>query len=557
MAQTLLATIFRRTQDTSVKDREERIRVGRLDIRPARHQVLVDGESVQLTPMELAILCLLARRPGIVFRRDQILEAVHHDASEVTQRAVNTRVQELRKKLGEAGSMIKAVRGLGYALEIPESNQVIDQSPRWLAAMGGLLAWLGLGCRGWASTKTGAAATVGVGVALVIGGGYATQRALTPAVGGSDIQLLATVEVPGDARDASGLNEILADGRPHDRLGGFGSGIAYTGAENRFVAVCDRGPSEYLVHALARAQVFDLTPTPLGEMTFSLQSTVVLRDEDGRGFTGNASDLPNVPSSPGQRFDGEGIAIAANGDWYVVDEYGPSIMRFGSDGRLTEPLSVPAAFAVAHPATMPEDEMRLNALGRVRDRGFCGVTLAPSADRQSTLWTMTSSPLIQDGGRDGQFLRLLGLDLGAGGSRQYVYALDDSRFMASDVLAVDEHRLLVLETERGGDRYVSQRRIYMVNVKSATDVTEMRSLPSEQLPPGVRVAEKQLFLDLLAGDGRLPDASVDVAFESMAWGPEMEDGSRRLVVGSDNGLRPGEPTWLLVFRVPDSALDIR
>ena len=90
------------------------IRVHDLVINPGRHEVLVDGEVVSLTFTEFGLLHYLARRPGWVFTRSQIVDAVRGDDYPVTDRSVDVQVVGLRKKLGQAGQYIETVRGVGY-----------------------------------------------------------------------------------------------------------------------------------------------------------------------------------------------------------------------------------------------------------------------------------------------------------------------------------------------------------------------------------------------------------------------------------------------------------
>lgn len=92
----------------------ETIQVQDLLIHPGRHEVLVDGQPVSLTHTEFQVLHLLARRPGWVFTRYQIVDAVHGDDYAVTERSVDVQIVGLRKKLGTAGKYINTVRGVGY-----------------------------------------------------------------------------------------------------------------------------------------------------------------------------------------------------------------------------------------------------------------------------------------------------------------------------------------------------------------------------------------------------------------------------------------------------------
>jgi two-component system phosphate regulon response regulator PhoB len=98
-------------------DREQAgrtVAVHNLVIRPRRHEVLVDGEPIELTATEYRVLLFLAKNPGWVFTRNQILDGVHGDNYAITERAVDVQIVGLRKKLGTAGKYIETVRGVGY-----------------------------------------------------------------------------------------------------------------------------------------------------------------------------------------------------------------------------------------------------------------------------------------------------------------------------------------------------------------------------------------------------------------------------------------------------------
>jgi two-component system phosphate regulon response regulator PhoB len=76
--------------------------------------VLFKKNSIILTNLEFQVLFFLANKPGWVFSRYQIVEGVRGDNYPVTDRAVDVLIVSLRKKLGEAGSYIETVRGVGY-----------------------------------------------------------------------------------------------------------------------------------------------------------------------------------------------------------------------------------------------------------------------------------------------------------------------------------------------------------------------------------------------------------------------------------------------------------
>jgi two-component system phosphate regulon response regulator PhoB len=105
--------VLRRKAAAPANDKEV-LAVHDLLIHPGRREVLVKGKPVPLTFTEFGILNLLARRPGWVFTRSQIVDAVKGDEYFVTDRAVDVQIVGLRKKLGNAAGVIETVRGVGY-----------------------------------------------------------------------------------------------------------------------------------------------------------------------------------------------------------------------------------------------------------------------------------------------------------------------------------------------------------------------------------------------------------------------------------------------------------
>lgn len=89
-----------------------------LTIDPAKHEVVVKGQKIQLTVTEFLILRLLAEKPGWVFSRKKILDALWKDEKDVFDRTVDVHIKNLRDKLGPAGKLVKNIRGVGYKLEI-------------------------------------------------------------------------------------------------------------------------------------------------------------------------------------------------------------------------------------------------------------------------------------------------------------------------------------------------------------------------------------------------------------------------------------------------------
>jgi two-component system alkaline phosphatase synthesis response regulator PhoP len=110
------AVLRRRPREAAVQKEEDNglVQIHDLVIDPGRHEVRVSGKVVHLTPTEFGILRLLAEKPGWVFSRQQIIDAVRGYDFLVTQRAIDVQVFSLRKKLGKAGGRVETVRGIGY-----------------------------------------------------------------------------------------------------------------------------------------------------------------------------------------------------------------------------------------------------------------------------------------------------------------------------------------------------------------------------------------------------------------------------------------------------------
>jgi DNA-binding response OmpR family regulator len=92
-----------------------RIRLGPLDIDPARRRVSIDGVDVHLTPTEFDLLVCLADAPGTVHTREQLLAEVWDWPDAAGTRTVDSHVKSLRSKLG--AGLVRTVHGVGYALE--------------------------------------------------------------------------------------------------------------------------------------------------------------------------------------------------------------------------------------------------------------------------------------------------------------------------------------------------------------------------------------------------------------------------------------------------------
>ena len=108
-----IRTVLRR-QAREDLDEQAPVTHHELIIDPARYEVRWRGGLIDLTATEFKLLHFLGRRPGWVFTRQQIVDAVRGEDYPVTERAVDVQIVGLRKKLGEAAEYVETVRGIGY-----------------------------------------------------------------------------------------------------------------------------------------------------------------------------------------------------------------------------------------------------------------------------------------------------------------------------------------------------------------------------------------------------------------------------------------------------------
>lgn len=107
------AVLRRKSPENKTTD-QEILRYSDLIIDPGKHQVLFEEDNINLTVSEFRLLYSLAKHPGWVFTRHQIVELLRGDDYPVTERSVDVQVVGLRKKLGHGGAFIETVRGVGY-----------------------------------------------------------------------------------------------------------------------------------------------------------------------------------------------------------------------------------------------------------------------------------------------------------------------------------------------------------------------------------------------------------------------------------------------------------
>ena len=111
-----IKALLRRSGSTPEEGNKD-YNVGKLYVSPSRHQVKVDGNEVSLTLKEFELLCFLLENDGMVLTRDKILARTWGYDFDGETRTVDVHVRTLRQKLGECGSLIETVRGVGYKID--------------------------------------------------------------------------------------------------------------------------------------------------------------------------------------------------------------------------------------------------------------------------------------------------------------------------------------------------------------------------------------------------------------------------------------------------------
>jgi hypothetical protein len=393
--------------------------------------------------------------------------------------------------------------------------------------------------------------TIGIGTAVVVAGA---------SLASADVELIGRATVSAQATDLSGLDSIIGSNTPHNRFGGWGSAIAWTGKGNRYIVASDRGPGDGSTAFRCRVHEIEIVP-PGGEggreVKVSIARTVMLTSSDGRPYWGNTGNYKRDDQAAGLRLDPEGVRVSRQGTLWVSEEYGPWIDEFSMDGLHLRRIAPPEKFRIAKPDGEAELELPPhNVSGRQPNRGFEGLAISPRGER---LYAVLQSPLIQDGALDGENertgrnIRVLEVTIATGATREFVYPLSSAAYGVSEILAFGETGLLVLERDGKAGEKARFRSVFAVELEGATDVSAVEALPAVDLPAEIRPLQKRRLVDFMDRKLRLSGAEMPEKIEGLAFGPDLPDGRRLLVVTSDNDLKEDVPShvWLLAIDAAD------
>ena len=109
-----IKAVLRRSEVTNKK---QELRKGPIYLNNIKHIVIVDGKEIELTLKEYELLLLLMNNIGIVFTREHLLASIWDSNFVGESRTIDVHVGTLRNKLGNCGSCIKTLRGVGYKME--------------------------------------------------------------------------------------------------------------------------------------------------------------------------------------------------------------------------------------------------------------------------------------------------------------------------------------------------------------------------------------------------------------------------------------------------------
>lgn len=275
--------------------------------------------------------------------------------------------------------------------------------------------------------------------------------------------------------------------------------------------------------------------------------------------------LPIGPDGP-QEMDSEGIAITRSGHMFISSEglpeltprIQPAIVEYTRRVDYVRTLAIPPKFL--QPAEGPLTR------GIRRNEGFEALTLAPD---EQHLYTASEASLAQDGEaatfERGTTARLLEFTLKGDtfvAGRELPYPLEPvpnagfaPRFMLNglvELLSLGGGEFLSMDRAYAEDAGAANRatviRIYRTSIDGATDISAIESLRGRD---GLVPVRKRLLLEVNRAKG-LP-AELDVPafdnFEGMCVGPTLADGSRTLLLVSDDNFSTRQRTWFLLFRI--------
>lgn len=336
--------------------------------------------------------------------------------------------------------------------------------------------------------------------------------------------------IPGGAGDTFGTS--VNDGRL-----GFFSDLYYDNVRGQWWGLSDRGPGGGTLSYDTRIQRFeiDINPATGRISNFSVVETVK--------FTNAGAPLNGIAPSPGNvlgnAFDPEGVVIhPRTGNFFISDEYGPSLYEFNRSGELVRQFATPANVIPRDAANVPNFASDAgNVAGKRTNRGFEGLAISPDG---KYVYAMLQSATLDEGGSSGTLNRIVKFDITTGlAVAQYAYQMEGSSQGRgiSALVALNGTQFLVLERNNrgigvGADLTPQNKKVFMIDIAGATDVSSIDLDSGAPFTPVTKNSSPvfDLGADTLVELGNL----VPEKWEGLAFGPRLGDNSFLFVTGTDN-----------------------
>jgi len=392
--------------------------------------------------------------------------------------------------------------------------------------------------------------------------------------------LVNTITVPGSATDLFEINGG-SSGANVNRLGGFGSDFFYDYRSGFYYGLADRGPGGGTLPYQTRVDKISLTVDPdsgaashfqvVETIPFYIPAGTTLNgvtytvDTPFNGLNSKLLSDGGNGSLLAESQDPEGFVIGANGNFFVSDEYGPSVYEFEPTGKFVRAFTPPTnVLPTLNGAPYYAADVS-STTGRQDNRGYEGLAISPDGTK---LFAVFQDPLQEEGsggsnpGRNSRNVRIVRYDIATGLSdAQYIYQLEsisdindripgtENDFSASaqgrnigisSLVAINNTELLVLERDNRGigvdpstNLPIGSKRVYKIDLTGATDVSNISLAGTNTLPASVTPVSKSLFLDI-AEALQTANQTVPEKIEGLALGPQLADGSFSLILATDN-----------------------
>lgn len=265
--------------------------------------------------------------------------------------------------------------------------------------------------------------------------------------------------------------------------GGFGSGAAaHPTRKGEFYVITDRGPNTDYLNG-KKFSVPDFTPTIMhfkinAEGNIEVIKYIKLKNPSGKPITGlpnpagmgstgeTAYDSSgNVLGTDNYGLDSESIVAAADGTFWVSDEYGPHIVHYNADGVELERIS---------PIGVNTGPRKLPAVlaKRRANRGIEGLCITP--DGKTLVGTMQSTMYVPTKAlaTNTTLTRIVTFDIATGQTKQYLYKQNgNGSDSVCDITAISNTEFLVIERDGNFGSQGGTKKVYRINIAGASDVT--------------------------------------------------------------------------------------